>query len=214
MQTNDNIIDLSERIKLNVGGRIFETTYGTLQKYPHLPLLQIIQSGVKDNDGCYFLDRNPEAFAAILDFYRCDRIRPPPNLHFDIVQREFEYWGLVCQKPIQPKTVNSYFNLTAYHLQPLENESHEDIFVSQVYLSIYPAITNKWRYVVVPLDPPLSQTICHGLICFYFNFISIEFRQVVIDQKQCNINGEIHTLISTSLTMEDREARVAICKLF
>jgi len=56
-------------IKLNVGGRIFETTRSTICKYPSSRIAQLIQGEIKqnlDSEGNIFIDEDPRDFEYIL----------------------------------------------------------------------------------------------------------------------------------------------------
>jgi len=69
----DNCIEAStDKVKLDIGGRIFATTSATLSKEPSM--LSSMFSGhfdmEPDEDGCYFIDRNPDFFPIILDYLR------------------------------------------------------------------------------------------------------------------------------------------------
>ena len=64
---NDSIV------KMNVGGKIFHTTKQTLSTFPESFLYIMIDNKVgvmKDDDGNYFIDRDPEYFRYVLDYYR------------------------------------------------------------------------------------------------------------------------------------------------
>jgi hypothetical protein len=84
----------SGRVKLNVGGSVFETTIATLTKYPdtffhaafvsfHSPL---------DADGCYFVDRDGTHFGVILDFLRTGKVSlPADDGDIDRLMEELRY---------------------------------------------------------------------------------------------------------------------------
>jgi hypothetical protein len=85
---------MDDRIKFNVGGRKFETTRGTILKYPDSVLAKHIGDLSKsDKKGRYFIDRNPEVFAAILEYYRSNVLACPPQVSVDIFIRELDFWG-------------------------------------------------------------------------------------------------------------------------
>lgn len=100
----------SERIKLNVGGKVFETTLQTLGNYPNsllgtfllfLPTYpgtmfqprnrDIISA---DNDS-YFFDRNGKIFEKVLEFYRTGTVDwNPEKISLSSLQAEFDYFQL------------------------------------------------------------------------------------------------------------------------
>ena len=69
---DQNVKRRSNKIKLDVGGKIFKTSKETLTKiegsYFHCMLGS--SSWQPDDDGSYFIDRNPKMFSFILDYLR------------------------------------------------------------------------------------------------------------------------------------------------
>ena len=69
-------------ITLNVGGRVFSTTLTTLLSHPDSVLARMFSNdgsavmppAMTDASGHYFIDRDPDAFAVILNY-----LRFPPN---------------------------------------------------------------------------------------------------------------------------------------
>ena len=63
-----------QRIKLNVGGTIFQTSKTTLMNTDKGSLLEAIANlddeGLKDDEGCFVLDRDPSHFRLILNYLR------------------------------------------------------------------------------------------------------------------------------------------------
>ncbi|KAF4705979.1 Serine/threonine-protein phosphatase 2A activator, partial [Perkinsus olseni] len=88
----------SPLISFNVGGRIFQLAKSTLDKYPSTVLAVTVSDRWTNGDvtSPIFLDRNPEAFAFVLDWYRNGRIVLPRNCPVSkaAVQMEVEYFGL------------------------------------------------------------------------------------------------------------------------
>ena len=87
-------------IKLNVGGTLFTTTVATLTKYPDSMLAIMFnperrRAAEKDDNGNFFLDRDPKAFRVILQFLRNARL--PEDIvgcGIDQVEWEADYFGL------------------------------------------------------------------------------------------------------------------------
>jgi hypothetical protein len=66
-------------INLNVGGTTFSTTLSTLCSHPYSKLAAMFNQYIPiitrvDPNGSYFIDRNPKAFAVILDFLRTGKV--------------------------------------------------------------------------------------------------------------------------------------------
>lgn len=85
-------------VKLNVGGRHFETRLETLRKYPESMLGAMFSGRYKldlTNDGRYFIDRNGDYFEHILEFLRDSSYKPPKDF-LSAVFREADYFALVA----------------------------------------------------------------------------------------------------------------------
>jgi hypothetical protein len=78
--------DPNRMVKLNVGGKVFVTTMATLACESGSVLAAMFLSTEEaergrlvsgpaktDDDGAFFIDRSPDAFAAILEFLRTNR---------------------------------------------------------------------------------------------------------------------------------------------
>lgn len=66
-------VQIPEKIKLDVGGQIFATTITTLTKIPN-SFFGAMFSGrwpdKRDQDGCFFIDRDPSVFGMVIQFLR------------------------------------------------------------------------------------------------------------------------------------------------
>lgn len=98
-----------DRIKINVGGRIFETYVSTLRKYPHTLLGTMLHprnahmlggrgkvgpDGKPAPDLELFFDRNPRMFEVVLDFYRTSSIHRPPDISWEMLQEELSFFQI------------------------------------------------------------------------------------------------------------------------
>ena len=88
-------------ISLNVGGTQFTTTVATLTKYPNSMLALMFNSesdrppAEKDDQGSYFIDRDPEPLRIILIFLRNGRL--PEDIvgcSLEQVEWEADFFGL------------------------------------------------------------------------------------------------------------------------
>merc|ERR1719253_2088200 len=66
---SDCSVSIGNRVILNVGGRIFQSTRATFGRYEDSELAAVV-SGEPEEDGMYFIDRNGDNFGHILDFLR------------------------------------------------------------------------------------------------------------------------------------------------
>ena len=91
-----------ETIKLNVGGRIFETTATTLRRFPGSLFDEILgatnqKNLIKRDDGTLFLDRCPEYFNYILNWLRnpdSQLLQPYDELGRKMLEMEVKFYKL------------------------------------------------------------------------------------------------------------------------
>ena len=86
-------INWEHRIKFNVSGTIFETKVGMFFKASESTELGDMFSSPSSNhdyDSVIFLDRNPQIFSIILDWYRTGHIYIPPNVSPLLVRAELK----------------------------------------------------------------------------------------------------------------------------
>jgi hypothetical protein len=90
-------------VHLSVGGRRFSTLRTTLCADPDSMLAKTFaedspfRSPLQDDDnGCFFLDRNPETFPYVLDYLRngCRLLHEPPSTLLTGLGADAEYFGL------------------------------------------------------------------------------------------------------------------------
>jgi len=80
----DNVVNLTNEstiIKLNVGGKEYQTTWTTLTRINNTFFTSLLSSGAwkesLDESGRIFVDRNGDLFAYILDYLRTGQFYPP-----------------------------------------------------------------------------------------------------------------------------------------
>lgn len=88
-----------ELVRLNVGGKIFSTTRSRLDSLGSNMLSTLVDnvsqgkiSTVYDKHGNIFIDRNPDAFGAILEYFRTGRLVIPINLSWGQMEDELDYF--------------------------------------------------------------------------------------------------------------------------
>ncbi|KAK9947354.1 hypothetical protein M0R45_002983 [Rubus argutus] len=89
-----------DRVRFNVGGRIFETTATTLANAGRNSLFGAMfdeswNLQTDNNSNEYFIDRNPDCFAVLLDLLRTHELYCPPNMSEKLLYREALYYGLL-----------------------------------------------------------------------------------------------------------------------
>ncbi|XP_054807282.1 BTB/POZ domain-containing protein At4g30940-like [Prosopis cineraria] len=90
----------SDRVKFNVGGRVFETTATTLANAGRNSMFGAMfdesWNFIRDSHCAeYFIDRNPDCFAVLLDLLRTGELYIPPNISEQLFYREALYYGLL-----------------------------------------------------------------------------------------------------------------------
>ncbi|XBI36283.1 hypothetical protein VPH35_121825 [Triticum aestivum] len=78
------------RVRLNVGGQVFETTADTLTGAGEGTML-CTHGGVPE----YFIDRDPSCFASLLDMLRTGELHVPAGVPERVLFREANYYGLL-----------------------------------------------------------------------------------------------------------------------
>jgi len=85
-------------IKINVGGKIFETQLSTLARYPNSNLARMFEADVMHNDPepeeIYYLDADPRCFQHILSFLRYGIFAIPPDMDKKLVMMAAKQLGL------------------------------------------------------------------------------------------------------------------------
>ncbi|PKI79385.1 hypothetical protein CRG98_000200 [Punica granatum] len=88
-----------DRIRFNVGGRIFETTATTLANAGRNSYFGAVFDDNWDlrSDGPQemFIDRNPDCFAVLLDLLRTSDLNIPPNIPEKSIYREASFYGIL-----------------------------------------------------------------------------------------------------------------------
>eukprot|EP00128_Syssomonas_multiformis_P009059 Colp12_sorted_trinity150504_noHs@23235 len=89
----------SDWIKLNIGGKIFETTRMTLSRDPNCFLAKLCceESSIpalKDDNGAYLIDRDPHYFAPVLNFLRHGKLIMDDHVSAWGVLAEAEFYGV------------------------------------------------------------------------------------------------------------------------
>lgn len=81
-------------ISFNVGGKPFAIRKECIDKYPNTFLYSLINNkeSIKDNNGAFFIDRNPDMFSFILEYYRQDKIVYPNIVSESVFDRELDFY--------------------------------------------------------------------------------------------------------------------------
>ena len=87
---------VDEKLLINISGHKFECWRSTLEKYPNTLLGSVEKDFFYDEEtNEYFLDRDPEMFRHILNFYRTGRLHYPKNECITAYDEELSFFGIV-----------------------------------------------------------------------------------------------------------------------
>jgi len=97
------------KIKLDIGGKIFSTSKSTLMAFEGSYFHAMLSSGhwQPDEDGTYFIDRNPKFFGLILDFMRTGKIDLTDLSKKDLIhlEEDLDYFQIQLPPVIIPSTI-------------------------------------------------------------------------------------------------------------
>ena len=91
-------LNMSSWVTLNVGGQKFVTNSSVFMKEPECMLAKMfsgeMRPGEKDEGGAYLIDRSPDYFKPILNYFRTGKVFIDSGLSVDGVLEEAEYYGI------------------------------------------------------------------------------------------------------------------------
>ncbi|RMZ94045.1 potassium voltage-gated channel Shal isoform X1, partial [Brachionus plicatilis] len=86
---------VDEKVIINISGQRFECWQSTLDKYPHTLLGSVEKEFFYDEETSeYFLDRDPDLFRHILNFYRTGRLHLPKSECITAFDEELSFFGI------------------------------------------------------------------------------------------------------------------------
>ena len=180
-----------EVIKLNVGGRLFETYKSTINKFPWTLLAKVIKSemGKKNDKGEYFFDRNSTTFEEILDIYRMGTISCPKYMDIEKFNEELEYWGF--DKLKIEKERKSYYNFEALVIALLTKDIKLEV-IQKLYNILEKAISKNINCIYYTTSHPQDVNYFSEIIMIYFNVKKIEFGKSIIYDFVINDNKNVY----------------------
>ncbi|CAJ0591153.1 unnamed protein product [Cylicocyclus nassatus] len=147
-----NISPKRTRVKINVGGTVFETYLSTLTKVNDSVLSAMIAEEMQNGDEL-FIDRNPLLFAKVLDYLRDEErfVPPPEDDAREALRREAEFYKL-------PELVKKCL--------PEEIRFGDDVKWKES------AIDSYWKVFAMALGGP-NCTVCSGELekCLFPKFL-------------------------------------------
>jgi hypothetical protein len=89
-------------VRFNVSGQIFETRIGTFFRWPRTLLGEMFPGEERHEGKEVFLDRDPLAFAVILNWYRYGKLMIPSSVPLQLIQEEIRYFKLPADISTSP----------------------------------------------------------------------------------------------------------------
>jgi hypothetical protein len=95
-KTLDETESAEQRVKLNVGGKVFETYRSTLKVYPNTLLGSMFTSSEKltEKKTEFFFDRDPTLFPMIMNYYRNGYVELLRDVSYKIMESELNFWQI------------------------------------------------------------------------------------------------------------------------
>ena len=87
--------DQEQPVTFNVGGTLFSILPSTLKVYPQTKLARQLEWGTNE-----FIDRDPQLFPIILNFYRTTQLHIPPCLSKSAVRAELDYFNIPYEEEV------------------------------------------------------------------------------------------------------------------
>lgn len=147
-------------VRLNIGGKVFQTTRSTLMREPGSFLYRLCQDEMglptdKDDTGAYLIDRDPDFFSPILNYLRHGKLIISPGVSEEGILAEADFYNL----PMLSQLIMDRIHERESSLKDLTNkfvyrvlQCHEEELASVVS-----AMTDGWKIVqVVPITSNYS----------------------------------------------------------
>uniref|UniRef100_A0A1I7T8T3 BTB domain-containing protein n=2 Tax=Caenorhabditis tropicalis TaxID=1561998 RepID=A0A1I7T8T3_9PELO len=150
----------SNWVRLNVGGKVFQTTRSTLMRESGSFLYRLCQDELglptdKDDTGAYLIDRDPDFFSPILNYLRHGKLILNPGVSEEGILAEADFYNL----PMLSQLIMDRIQDRESGLKDMTNkfvyrvlQCHEEELASVVA-----AMTDGWKIVqVVPITSNYS----------------------------------------------------------
>ncbi|KAI1702977.1 BTB/POZ domain-containing protein [Ditylenchus destructor] len=95
--SGNNSTPKDDWVRLNVGGKVFQTTKDTLSRYPDSFLARLVNGGLssdKDESGAYLIDADPEHFRTILNYLRRGSVTLDGTMKLEDLLREADFYNI------------------------------------------------------------------------------------------------------------------------
>ncbi|KAI0504741.1 hypothetical protein KFK09_015694 [Dendrobium nobile] len=176
----------SDRVRFNVGGKIFETTTTTLANAGRDSMLGALLDedwNLNAGDGAaaeYFIDRNPACFSVLLDLLRSGELHLPPHLPDKLLYREALFYGLLD-------------HVRAARWGPFDGDR------LRLSSSIYGRAPSD--ATAIRASPDGGCCVAHGRVVHIYDWMLDEHRPINLDYQQVNDAGYVdsgHIVVTVS----------------
>ncbi|KAI1695797.1 BTB/POZ domain-containing protein [Ditylenchus destructor] len=139
MSGNISTPNNSDLVRLNVGGKTFQTSKDTLSRYPESFLARLVNgalSSEKDETGAFLIDRDPQHFRVILNYLRNGELVMDRNeIAVKELLREADFYGLHALVEEINNPIRSYRTEVITLCTNHDNDSHNST-TNKVYGTI------------------------------------------------------------------------------
>jgi hypothetical protein len=96
MNDNEDPLQLTDEVKLNVGGKYFEVSRSLVYQHSESMIGRLVSDTWlrKDSDKTIFIDRDGDMFGHVLNYMRYGSIELPASLPKSMFQRELDFYQL------------------------------------------------------------------------------------------------------------------------
>ncbi|XP_020587004.1 BTB/POZ domain-containing protein At2g24240-like [Phalaenopsis equestris] len=164
-----------DRIRFNVGGKIFETTTTTLANAGRNSMLGALLDenwNLFSSAGEYFIDRNPACFGVLLDLLRTGELHIPPIMPKKLLYREALFYGLLD-------------HVRSARWGPFDG--------NRLHLSSSVAGRAPGDPTAVRASPDGGCCIAHGTLAHLYDWMLDQHNPINLDYQQINDVGYIDT---------------------
>ncbi|KAI1697601.1 BTB/POZ domain-containing protein [Ditylenchus destructor] len=133
--SGSNSIPNCDWVRLNVGGKLFQTTKDTLSQYPESFLARMVNGDLqseKDETGAFLIDRDPEHFRVILNYLRSPVLECNKNVLKELL-READFYNILPLANEIKKAMKSSVNRTELVVITAEYAPFHDFIADSVF---------------------------------------------------------------------------------
>jgi len=148
------------RIKINVGGKIFETYPSLFAKYPDTFLGAMFHPrniNLYGDQTEFFVDRDPRTFQIILNFYRTGKIIPLDTVPLELLREEMKFFALDMPSDISHKRISMEMMKLDYKNKIIDAEECRRISRQKLLSEYHGTIVKILEYFAKKIEQNATQ---------------------------------------------------------